>query len=220
MDAPNRQTLTTADKACQNPLRIVVTNPPLTPLTVIGAVMSNSSSGESSGSAERPVRRFGHEVDRARLHAITDRLSTILTSPEFLEQVRWVFEAPEEERLVAASQRLSVKALRGLGLDLPKDFRVSSRYFESNWPVAVELGDYPDGQPNPVNQRNQEDPGALDRLRLEDPESFWQFVIKGRRVENLQLGTIIPELPPDQIAWGACGGGGAFTICGCAGYST
>jgi hypothetical protein len=170
--------------------------------------------------ADDPRRSKIPEVDAERLREITNRLISVLTSPEFIEQARSVYEAPEKERLVVASQRLSVDALRSLGLDLPDDFRVSSRYFESDWPTAIEFGDYPEGR-NPINVRNEKDPGELDRLRLEDPDSFWRTVIEGRRPEALQLGTSRGETEtPGEIAFGVCGGGGKGDLCGCAGFST
>jgi hypothetical protein len=178
--------------------------------------MTDQPTGESYPRPPR-VRTFGTEVDAARLRESTNRLVSFLTSPEFLEQTRWVFEAPEQERLSAASQRLSVDALRGLGLDLPEGFRMSSRYFEADWPAAIELGNYPDGRINPILQRNAEDPGALDRLRIENPEEFWRIATEGRPQETLQLGTPLVEGGgPGRLAWGFCGG--ALSVC--AGYST
>lgn len=160
-------------------------------------------------------------ADAKRLRELTNELIETLTSHEYLAEVRAVSEAPEEERLMEASRRLSVDAMRERGVDLPDAFRVSSRYFEADWPAAIELGDYADGRPNPILERNLTAPGELDKLRLEDPEKFWRLVTDGRAPDALQVGTTVPSPPGGgprpHIAM--CGGAGVLSICGCGGQT-
>ncbi len=156
-------------------------------------------------------------LDAERLRSITTEMIEALTSPEYLEQVQAVREAPEEERLVEASNRLSVDALRAAGVRLPRDMRISSRYFEESFPSAVEFGDTPGAEPNVVNELNRIRPGWLDEVRHKDPEIFERLVAIDRPPALGGLGSPTDNLPQ---GWGACAGGGAATVCGCAGGST
>src|SRR3954447_6860118 len=154
-------------------------------------------------------------LDPERLKKVTAELVESLTSPEFIEQAYAVRNAPESERLAEASRRLSVQGLREAGVRLPKDMRLSSRYFESSFPVAVELGDYGEARLNIVNELNRVQPGFLDRLRKKHPEVFGELVTVGRSGSSLGLG--VPTV--GKASWGACAGAGGLSFCGCGGFS-
>jgi hypothetical protein len=73
----------------------------------------------------------------------------LLIEPKFLTRMREVRNAPEGERLRAAAMFLSIDALRNAGVDLPKDMRIASRYFEENFQgdagASVQGGSVPRG---------------------------------------------------------------------------
>ncbi len=156
------------------------------------------------------------DLDVERLKKITGELIDAITSPEFIEQVRMVRTAPENERLAEASRRLSVDALRAAGVKLPTDMRVSNRYFEESFGTPIEFGDYPNSRPNIINELNKAQPGFLDQLRQTNPDVFNNLVTLGRSTNEIELGTSLP----DVLSWGGCAGAGGLTFCGCGGFST
>ncbi|MFE4023243.1 hypothetical protein ACFXPZ_38600 [Streptomyces sp. NPDC059101] len=113
------------------------------------------------------------ELQAEKIREITQQIVDIVTSPQFVEAVRAVSSAPEDQRLLEGSRRLSPQALRQQGIELPDGMRMSSRYFEEGLlPSPVEYGDGPDGTLNITNSLNADEPGALDRLRVHDPKLF------------------------------------------------
>jgi hypothetical protein len=124
-----------------------------------------------------------------------------LTDPRYVEAVRAVRAAPDEERLVEATRRLSPDALRRLGVPIPDGMRISSRYFEPGLPGEVELGDAsPSG--NVVNALNEAAPGLLDRIRVEEPELFKRLAVED---DSMKKKTDPSE--PLGLYHCACGGG-------------
>ena len=113
-------------------------------------------------------------LDPKFLRKTTQDLIEALTSPAYVEAVQAVRDAPEESRLDEASKRLTPDGLRNQGVPLPSDMRITSRYFESGFPSAidVELGDPPAGGVNLVNALNEAKPGLLDNLRINNPEIY------------------------------------------------
>jgi hypothetical protein len=81
----------------------------------------------------------------AKLRRMTDEMIAALTSPPYVEAMRAVRAAPEDERLDEAAKRLSPEALRDLGVPIPDGMRISSRYFEKGFSEPVELGDIEKG---------------------------------------------------------------------------
>lgn len=65
---------------------------------------------------------------------------------------------------------------------------------------------------------------SIESLREAGAELPDDFRITSRVFEDYQEGTRISVSPLEgggpQLAWGACAGGGAATVCGCAGGST
>lgn len=69
---------------------------------------------------------------------------------------------------------------------------------------------------------------SLDTLRAAGADFPEDFRLTSRTFEDLESGLKIEIKPPwetygggiPEVAWGACAGGGAATVCGCAGGST
>jgi hypothetical protein len=114
-------------------------------------------------------------LDPGELRAVTDRILRSVTSPQFLAQLKVVEDAPAEERLVRASERLSPDALRGAGVDIPETVRISTRYFEQGVEVPIELADTAAGE-NIVRALNRARPGLLDDLKVREPRLFERLV--------------------------------------------
>ena len=112
------------------------------------------------------------QLDRERLTRVTSDLIETITSPEFIENMRVARkEADAGAGMDVASELLSINALRRAGVDIPNDFRMTSRVFEDK--------------------------------------------SDGFRLEIKDLGDI-----GGPLSWGACGGAGGLTFCGCGGFST
>jgi hypothetical protein len=109
------------------------------------------------------------ELDEEELRNRTDDMVEIVSSEAYLRQLEKVHEAPDEQKMVAASRYLTPEALREAGIDLPGDARISSRYFEPG--LEVDVGDAQEGE-NVINVLNERYPGLLDRLRRENPGLF------------------------------------------------
>lgn len=158
------------------------------------------------------------ELDAVRLREMTDQMIEALTAPAYVEALRAVKAAPEQQRLVEASRRLSPDGLRQLGVPIPPGMRISSRYFEREFPQSIELGDPPGGGVNTVNALNEVEPGLLDRLRQEHVELYRRLVSEEGDGEP-DFGPDIPE----ALSIGGCACGGRFvppigpTVCGGAG---
>jgi hypothetical protein len=151
------------------------------------------------------------EFTADKLREVTSEMIEVISSAPFVEAMRAVRAAPEDQRLVEGSRLLNPDALRAAGAPLPKDMRISSRYFETGFPGEVELGDLPGGRVNVVNALNHVQPGWLDKLRLEQPEIFREITDPGRGP------ALSPDLRSSGIGGCACGGG--LTFCGGAGGS-
>jgi hypothetical protein len=154
------------------------------------------------------------DVDKLRL--VTNEVIAAITSPAFVEAVRAVREVPADQRLVEGSRRLSPDALRAAGVPLPQNFRVSSRYFEDGLPGPINFGDDPTGRPNVVNEMNRAEPGALDRLRANEPELFAQLVAPAI-ADGDSAGRRPPGMGP--IVAGGCACGGIPAACGGTGWT-
>jgi hypothetical protein len=71
------------------------------------------------------------ELDRQRLLKVTGDVIQTITSPAFVEKMRLAridFEAGKG--LDAGAKLLSIEGLREAGVDIPADFRMTSRIFE------------------------------------------------------------------------------------------
>src|SRR5688500_14559272 len=82
-------------------------------------------------------KKMTDSLNTSHLKKITNELIETITSDEFLNRMREVRNAPEGERMRAAAAFLSIDALRSAGLEIPKDLRVASRYFEEGAPAEV-----------------------------------------------------------------------------------
>lgn len=107
-------------------------------------------------------------IDERKLRQYSEEFAEVVSSDAFLEQLKRVAEAPEDERLGLAAQRLTPEALRAEGIDLPDATRISSRYFEGSDVPVIELGELRD-RPNVVTELNRTNPGILDELRTRNP---------------------------------------------------
>ena len=71
------------------------------------------------------------QLDRERLKRVTNEVIDTITSPAFVEKMRQArTSADEGGGLDAAAKLLSLDGLREAGVDIPKDFRLTSRVFE------------------------------------------------------------------------------------------
>lgn len=81
--------------------------------------------------ADEERRIAKEQLDRERLIRVTDEVIRTITTPEFFERMRLAREAADEGAgLDAAADLLSIERLREAGVDIPEDFRISSRTFE------------------------------------------------------------------------------------------
>ena len=138
------------------------------------------------------------ELDPEQIRRDITEMLEAIAHPAFVEAVRAVNSAPIEQRLVEGSRLLNPQALRERGVPFPENVRISSRYFEEGLPHPIEFGDLPGGRPNLVNAINAAEPGFLDRLRVQNPDMFREYVA-----------------PPPGPEIAACCGVGAGTVCGC-----
>lgn len=176
-----------------------------------GGVTSNS--GPPYESKQSINREKG--LDPEFLRNTTQDLIEALTSQPYVEAMLAVRAAPDEERLLEASKRLTPDALRALGVPLPSEMRISSRYFETGFPdsIDVELGDPPAGGVNLIEALNEVRPGFLDDLRLNHPD-IYQTVIAPREASAIS--------PTARFGYCNCGGRDfsgpiSGTVCGGAG---
>jgi hypothetical protein len=94
------------------------------------------SSREASLRAELGARESERQsvkdrLDRERLTRVTSEMIQAMTSPEFVERVRSARDAADKGAgMEVAAQLLSVEELRRSGVDVPDDFRMTSRVFE------------------------------------------------------------------------------------------
>ncbi|HEX2653625.1 MAG TPA: hypothetical protein VHN11_08240 [Xanthobacteraceae bacterium] len=175
-----------------------------------------------SGPTPAPTEIASTEIlDRAVLRKTTDDLIEALTAPAYVEAMLAVRSAPEEHRLEEASRRLSPDALRKLGVPLPPDMRISSRYFETGFPdsIDVELGDPPQGGLNLINELNKVQPGLLDSLHTQYPDIYQALVAQSAnaglsspitRIGTCQCGGAIVTGPFGIGHGTACGGAGLY----------
>jgi hypothetical protein len=82
------------------------------------------------------------ELDVNTLREITDQMIAAITHPAYVEAMREIKATAQDKRLAEAKTRLTPDALRKLGVPLPVDMRISSRYFEPGLPAPLEVGDY------------------------------------------------------------------------------
>lgn len=87
------------------------------------------------------------EFDVERLRKITDDMITAITDPAFVEAMRTLRKAPFEKRLKYGAELLNPEKLRAQGVPLPKDMRITSRYFEPGQPGVIEITDIPGVDP-------------------------------------------------------------------------
>jgi hypothetical protein len=138
---------------------------------------------------------------KALLRSETQKIIDALTAPEYVAALRAVRATPTEQRLAEAAKRLTPEALRQQGVKLPDGMRISSRYFESDLPKPIELGDPPDGQMNPLVQLGVSHPGLLDDLKKSNP-AVLAALISDNVVNKASL------LAVPMAAFGTCACGG------------
>ncbi len=118
-------------------------------------------------------------LDKDELRQQTERNCELLKSEAFLEQLDAILNAPEGERIDEAARRLTPKALRSAGVELPKGVRVSSRYFESRLKRPLEFGDVEE-RVNAVTALAEISPGVLEKMHSLDPDVLERINIPGR----------------------------------------
>lgn len=82
-----------------------------------------------------------HEFDVKRLREKTDEMITAITAPAFVEAMRQLKNTPVKDRLATGAKLLKPDALRAAGVKLPRDMRITSRYFEPGKAAVIEVGD-------------------------------------------------------------------------------
>jgi hypothetical protein len=71
------------------------------------------------------------QLDRERVMRVTNEVIETITSPGFVEKMRLArVSADDGGGLDEAAKLLSIDGLRDAGVDIPKDFRLTSRVFE------------------------------------------------------------------------------------------
>ncbi|MDL5363417.1 hypothetical protein [Halalkalicoccus sp. NIPERK01] len=140
-------------------------------------------------------------ADREQVEKTLSEVLEVITSREYIDQMNKVREAPVDERLAAGAKYLTPEALREAGVDVPEGFRISSRYFDEELGRELEFGQ-PYEQPNVITRLSDIEPDFLDRIRIKDPALFDEMI----------------ELPEQPSPMAACGCGGAFSVCGGAGW--
>lgn len=117
------------------------------------------------------------QLDRERLMRVTSDVITTITDPGFVDKMRQARKGADKgEGLDAAAKLLSLDGLRKAGVDVPKDFRLTSRVFEDK--------------------------------------------VEGFRIDIREPLVRLPGGGVPPLQWGACGGAGGLTFCGCGGFST
>lgn len=81
------------------------------------------------------------QIDPDFLKAHTDKIIAAITSPAYVEAMKKLRGTPSEMRRALAEKILTPDALRAAGVPLPAGMRISSRYFQSDFPESIELGD-------------------------------------------------------------------------------
>jgi hypothetical protein len=80
---------------------------------------------------DRARQAVKDRLDREQLRRVTNDMIQAITSPEFVERVRLARAASDRgEGMDAAVRLLSIEGLREAGVDIPEDFRMTSRVFE------------------------------------------------------------------------------------------
>lgn len=84
-----------------------------------------------------------NQLDRERLARVTSDVIRTITSPDFMERVSKAREAASNGAgMDAAAKLLSIDGLRSAGVDIPDDFRMTSRIFEDRLSgVRIHLDD-------------------------------------------------------------------------------
>jgi len=114
----------------------------------------------------------GREVlDLEDLQRRSDEIMRLVSSPEFLAQVRAVVDAEPEERLTEAASRLTPSALREAGVPVPDTTRISSRYFEEGRGDEVVFTDV-DGSQDLIQELDKTYPGIIGDLVGKRPDIF------------------------------------------------
>jgi hypothetical protein len=71
------------------------------------------------------------QLDRERLLRVTNEVIETITSPDFVERMRQArMSADKGGGMDEAAKLLSLEGLRAAGVDIPEDFRLTSRIFE------------------------------------------------------------------------------------------
>ncbi|MGO7045460.1 hypothetical protein ACCT07_36755 [Rhizobium johnstonii] len=138
---------------------------------------------------------MANPTDPEHLRNVTQELIKAITSPEVIEQMReFRDKAAAGGDFVDAGNLMSLENLKANGADLPDGFRITSRIFEDkNSGKIINLGpEIPFDPQNPIPF---------------DPHN--------------------PEIPFDPqkggfnpVGMSGCAGGGAATVCACAGGGT
>ena len=100
-----------------------------------------------------------NEFDVERLRKITDSMITAITAPAFVEAMRTLRKVPVEKRLEYGAELLNPEKLRAQGVPLPKDMRITSRYFEPGESAVIEITEIPG-----VDPRKAAGIGLFDKL--------------------------------------------------------
>lgn len=81
--------------------------------------------------ADLQRRESKDQLDRERLTRISGDVVRTITDPGFVEKMRVArMGADQGQGLDAAAELLSLEGLRNAGVDIPEDFRLTSRVFE------------------------------------------------------------------------------------------
>jgi hypothetical protein len=142
------------------------------------------------------------KIDTEAFRTEIDTMLEAITHPAYVEAMVEVKETPVEERLATGSRLLNPQALRKKGVPLPESTRISSRYFDEDFPKGVDFGNAGKSV-NLVNSLNLAQPELLTQLRENDPASF-DLIISSANRDTFA-----------QRAAGCCCAGGASVCGGC-----
>jgi hypothetical protein len=145
-------------------------------------------------------------IDRGEAEEKLDQIVKVITSEEYINQLKKVREAPPEERMQAGAKYLTPEALREAGVDVPEDLRMSSRLFDDQIGKETEFGNPDAERPNVITNIAGLDPDYLRRLREDNPDLL----------DDIIDDQVVGFEETDPLAACACAGG--FGFCGGAGW--
>ena len=120
------------------------------------------------------------KLNKTNLWSGASEILNTISNPKLLKKLIAVKTLPQEKRINAAKQHLTLSVLENAKINMPEGARISSQYYEEQAELDFLLSDHEDRSISPTTRKTE--PASIGKLKEKNPKLFEQIIVHLRSV--------------------------------------